>query len=388
MSVLSDPLLEEELDFLKSANLYRALSFMPDKTGPVRGRNFLDFSSNNYLGLTHHPRVVSRAGQALRHWGTGSGASRLLSGNLAIHEQLEKALAGFKKEKSAAIFSSGYLAGLGTFSALLSEKDLVVLDRLSHASLIDAARLSRAKVWVYEHLKVSELSRLLSRAQNFRRRLVVTDAYFSMDGHVAPLDELLEVCVRHGAWLMIDEAHSTGVFGDTGAGLTEHFGLCGKIPVVMGTLSKALGSVGGFVAGSVLLKETLVNRSRQFIFTTAPSPSASAAALESLKVIQEEPGLRKTLWEHTAFLRKELSALGLDLMDSTGPIIPIRIADAGKAVHCREKLKERGLWVAAVRPPTVPKGTERLRVSVSAAHRPQDLIRLLRALRSLKGILR
>jgi len=335
--------------------------------------------------LATHPRIAGKAAAAVRVWGTGSGASRLLSGNLSIHAELEKKLAVFKREETATVFSSGYLANLGVVTALLNEKDVVLVDRLNHSSLIDAARLSGAKLRVYPHRDVSSLDRFLAGAKGFRRRLVLTDAYFSMDGDIAPLDKLLEVCRRHDTFLMIDEAHSTGVFGKSGRGLTEHFGLTGKIDIVMGTLSKALGSVGGFVAGSTTLREYLVNRARTFIYTTAPSPSASAAAIASLDLIQKEPRLRRKLWDNTRFVREGLAALGFSLMGSEGPIIPVLVGDTQRTLRFGEFLRQEGIFAPAIRPPTVPKGTDRIRLTVTAAHERKDLEKLLAVLKKARA---
>ena len=336
------------------------------------------------MGLSQHPAVIGAAAQALKRWGTGSGASRLLSGNLRVHDELERKIASFKGEKASVVFSSGYLANLGAIRTLVNEKDVVILDRLCHASLIDGARLSKAKFWVYEHRNPGDLEKLLSRAKRFRRRLVVTDAYFSMDGDVAPIGDLLDLCEKNEAILMIDEAHSTGVYGKTGRGFTEHFGVSGRVPVVMGTLSKALGSVGGFIAGSAVLRETLVNFCRPYIYTTAPSPASSRAALAALEVIKKTPRLREKLWDNVKMLRGGLEDLGLDLMGSEGPIIPVRVGDPSKAMALKESLKTFGIFVSAIRPPSVPKGTERIRLSVSAAHSPAQIAHLMACLKKIR----
>ncbi len=367
----------DELESLKSKKLYRELK--------VSSQSLLDFSSNDYLGLTQNRRVRQSAIEAVKRFGTGSGASRLISGNLKIHEDLEKKLARFKHEASALVFSSGYLANLGAVKSLVDERDVVILDRLNHASLVDAARLSKAKLWVYPHKNVDALRDLLSRAKTFRRRLVVTDAYFSMDGDVAPLGRLHELCAETDSILMIDEAHSTGVFGKTGRGLTEHFGLEGKVPVVMGTLSKALGSVGGFIAGGSVLRESLINRARTFIYTTAPAPAASGAALASLDWIEKNPKSIAAFWGIIERVREGLLEEGFDLMGSEGPIIPIRVGDTAKALKAREFLAREGLFVPAVRPPTVPKNTDRLRVSLKATHTRGQIDRLLASLKKAKG---
>ena len=376
--------LKSDLERLESNYLYRDPEIFSPRNERSQGsppQRLIDFSSNDYLSLSQHPKVAQGARSAIKQWGTGSGASRLLSVNLEIHTELEKKLAHFKKEEAATVFSSGYLANLGVLSALANEKDIIFMDRLNHASLFDGAKLSKAKWRVYPHRDLAALERILTKSKTFRRKFVVTDAYFSMDGTVAPLDELLHLCGRHGAILVIDEAHSTGVFGKNGRGLTEQFGIEGKVPVVMGTLSKALGSVGGFIAGKKALKETLHNFCRPYIYTTAPSPPASAAALSALEVIEKDGVLRKKLWENIKFLREALSGAGFDLTGSEGPIIPIRVGDVRKTLRLRNTLTKAGFIVSAIRPPTVPKGTDRLRLSVTAAHRCPQIISLVRILK-------
>lgn len=370
--------LDSDLKRLKKLQLYRDPEVFSSPS------QLIDFSSNDYLGLAHHPRVVRAAKNSVQKWGAGSSASRLLSGNLQIHADLEKALARFKKEEDALVFSSGYAANLSIVTSLLNEKDVVIMDRLNHASLIDAGRLSRAKFWVYPHLDMDALSDLLKRTGSFRRVLVATDAYFSMDGDVAPLNHMLELCESHGALLMIDEAHSTGVFGEGGRGLTEHYQLSSKIPIVMGTLSKALGATGGFVAGDQVLKKWLVNTARPFIYTTAPTPAASGAALEAIRVIHAEPQLRKKLWNNVSHVRESLMELGYDLMHSIGPIIPIRAKGAAHALEMKEFLKKAGFFVPAIRPPSVPRGTERLRLSISSAQGKPEIEALLKIFKKMR----
>ncbi len=375
-----------ELSSLKEKKLYR--SFFPVTSRRSASRlngGLADFSSNNYLGLSFHPRVIRAGQKALTEWGGTSGASRLISGDLAVHSRLERELAKFKGEEDALVFASGYMAALGAVTALVDEKDVVLLDRLDHASLVDAARLSRAKLWVYPHGDARALEALLKRAGHFRRRLVITDAYFSMDGDVAPIPQILDACRKHEAMLMIDEAHSTGVYGKNGRGLSVQLGLEGQVDVVMGTLSKALGSAGGFIAGKKTLKRLLVNRARTLIYTTGPSPAASACALESLKVLSGKQNLVSRLWENTAIVRKGLGKLGLDLMGSEGPIIPVKVGDTAKVLALRDFLRKKGVFAPAVRPPTVPRGGDRLRLSVTAAHGKEELTRLLGALEKAKG---
>ncbi|HTL70848.1 MAG TPA: 8-amino-7-oxononanoate synthase [Candidatus Eisenbacteria bacterium] len=383
--------LEEELAALKRGNLHRSVAAVQRRragTFSSEGESLVNFGSNDYLGLSCDPRLAAACSKAASRWGGGSGASRLVSGNLGVHVELEGALADFKKEEAATVFSSGYLANLGAVTALLGEKDVVLVDRLNHASLLDAARLSRAKLWVYPHADAGEAERLLSRAGGFRRRLVVTDAYFSMDGDVAPLAALVSACRRHDASLLIDEAHSTGVYGPTGAGCAEAAGLTGKIDVTVGTLSKALGGVGGFVAGSRLLKEYLTNRSRPYIYTTAPAPAASAAALAALKILRKEPLRRARLWRGIRRFREAAVKHGFDLGGSEGPVAPIVIGDPARTVRLARRLREDGFYVPAIRFPSVPKGGDRLRVSITAAHSSADLDGLIAALVRARGAAR
>lgn len=370
--------LGSDLERLKRAQLYREPEIFSGSKHPI------DFSSNDYLGLAHHPRVVLAAKKAIDRFGCGSSASRLLSGNLQIHTDLEKELAKFKKEEDALVFSSGYAANLSAVASIVNEQDVVIMDRLNHASLIDAARLSKAKLWVYPHLDMDALFDLLKRAGSFRRILVSTDAYFSMDGDVAPLNTMLELCEKYGAILMIDEAHSTGVFGANGRGLTEHYKLSSKIPIVMGTLSKALGSTGGYIAGNTLLKKWLLNTARPYIYTTAPTPGASAAALEAIRVIRDEPAFRKKLWNQVSAVREALIEMGYDLMHSTGPIIPIRAKSTTHALKMKAFLKKAGFFVPAIRPPSVPKGTDRLRLSLSSSHSSASTEALLKAFKKMR----
>jgi 8-amino-7-oxononanoate synthase len=377
----------DRLKSLKAKGLYRFLEVVETSNQSsirIHQNHFLNFSSNNYLGLATHPQVLKNAAKALKIWGAGSGASRLLSGTLKIHALLEEKLAVFKKEESALVFSSGYLANLGAMSAFLDSQSLVLVDRLNHASLIDGARLSGAKLWVYPHADVDALKKLLIRGRGFKNKWVVTDGYFSMDGDVAPLDKIFEICRDYQARLMVDEAHSTGIFGKTGAGLSEHFGLHGQIDAVMGTLSKSLGSVGGFIAGGAILKETLINFSRSFIYTTAPAPAASAAACAALDLILKEPTLREKLWRNCLFVREGLLGLGFDLARSQGPIIPVWIGDTAKVLRVREMLRKENIFAPAIRPPTVPKGTDRIRLSVMATHSKSDLEKLLAVFKKIR----
>ena len=369
----------------REASLWRALADW-EETGPAHvrsdGRRLINFSSNDYLGLSQHPQVIGAARAALERYGAGGRSSRLIAGSLDLHRELEEKLAKFKHAEAALVFPAGFMANLGVIASVCGPGDAVIMDRLDHASLIDAARLSRARLFVYDHASPESLERVLRRAKSYDKRLVVTDALFSMDGDFAPLPQLLEVCEREGAWLMIDDAHATGVFGGRGIGMAEHFGLLGRIPIVMGTLSKALGSQGGFVCGSKDLIDFLVNRARSFIYTTAIAPASAGAALAALDLIQKEPERRKKVLSLAKSLRSRLKERFSKRSDRgpDTPIVPFHVGGAEEALKLAAKLRERGIYAPAIRPPTVPKDECRLRFSVTAEHSESDLDRLIEAL--------
>jgi len=346
----------------------------------VEGRWLIHLASNDYLGLTHHPRVLAAAQEALGRYGAGAGSARLIGGTFPPHEQLEEDLARFKQAEDCLLFSTGYMANLGAVAALAGAGDLVIADRLSHASLIDACRLSRAAFRVFPHRDVGRLDGLLRRRRaRYRRVLVVTEGVFSMDGDLSPLPELIAVTRRHEAWLLVDDAHGLGVFGRTGRGTLEHFGAATDGLLQMGTLSKALGSLGGFLAGPREVVELVRNRARSFIYTTALPPACAAAALEALKVMQEEPGLRRRLWDNVACWTSGLKRLGWELISEGSQIVPIRVGASPETMELAHALFEAGLFAPGIRPPTVPEGSARIRTSVTAAHTPEDLEAALRA---------
>ena len=357
---------------------------LPEVT--LDGRRVVQFASNNYLGLSTHPRVVGAAKAALDQYGSGSGASRLLGGTQAIHAELETELAACKGAEAALVYATGSMANLGLLSALAGDQDLVLLDKSVHATLYDGARLSRALVQRFPHQDLGRLKALLEGARQSKpagRILVAVDAVYSMEGDLAPLPDLLALCERYAALLVVDEAHSTGVLGATGRGILEHYGL-GWHPqlIITGTLSKALASLGGFVAGPRTLIDYLVNRSRSFIFATGLPASAVAAALEALRVIGQEPQHLQRLRRNREALAAGLEALGWDLGGSQSPILPLVLVGAPEAVALQERLWEAGFYAPAVRPPTVAANACRLRVSVSAAHQPRQIDRFLQALGS------
>ena len=351
-----------------------------------RGRSLVNFGSNDYLGLAADPRVIAAASEAADSEGWGSGASPLVTGWRRSHRALAETLAEFEGVEAVALFPTGFAANLGTIGALVGPPDAVYLDRLNHASLIDGARLSGAKLRVYPHRDAGRLDAILHRDRGrFRRVLIATDGVFSMDGDLAPLAELEAISDRHGSMLLIDEAHATGVVGPDGRGSAAAFGLTEGGHVRVGTLSKALGSVGGFAAGTHPLIRHLVNTSRTLIYSTGMPPAAASAALESLRIGRAEPWRRERVHRLGDSLRAGCREIGLDVGDSTGPIVPIRIGEPAEASRLAKGLMDRGCLVPAIRPPTVPNGTSRLRVSLTAAHEAADVASLLDAIRALLG---
>ena len=362
---------EQHLQKLAARHLGRRLRTLRSATGPVvdlDGRRILLLSSNDYLGLATHPDVVQAAVQATQQYGTGTGAARLISGTLPPHEDLELALAQFKGTNAALTFGSGYLANIGTIPALIGRGGLILADRLCHASLIDGCKLTRADLRMYRHGDVAHLQTLLAQRARGRRTLIVTDGLFSMDGDLAPLPDLAELAQRYEADLYVDDAHGTGVMGSAGHGTIEHFGLESHIPFHMGTLGKALGSSGAYVVGPSSLIEYLVNTCRSFIFTTAPAPASMAAAAAALRVLRREPDRRTRLWANRERLASGLKDLGFRLTASVSPILPILVGDANKAVAFAEQLFAEGVYAPAIRPPTVPESTSRIRVTITSEH--------------------
>jgi 8-amino-7-oxononanoate synthase len=338
------------------------------------------FGSNNYLGLAQHPRLIAAAHAALDEWGAGATGSRLTTGTYSLHAQLERELAEFKGAEAALFFPSGYQASVGTIPALVRRGDLILSDALNHASLIDGCRLSRAEVRVYRHADADHAAELLVDRSRFRRALVVTDGVFSMDGDLAPLPALADLCEKSDAWLMVDDAHGTGVLGSTGTGTVEYFGLRGRTLIQMGTASKALGTEGGFIAGPKVLVDYLCNRARSFVFTTAPTPATVASVRAALQVAKDEPERRITLQRTIQQLRGGLRARGVNVPKGVTPIIPVLIGAAEKAVRASSLLEQEGFWIPAIRPPTVPEGTARLRVCVNAAHTGEQVERATEAI--------
>ncbi len=373
------------LGALEKRRLYRRRRVIESPTGRevvVNGRALLNFCSNDYLGLAADPRVCAAFKGGVDRWGAGSGASHLVSGHTAAHEELEEALADFTGRPRTLLFGSGYAANVGTINALLGPGDHVFEDRLNHASLLDGGWLSRAHFNWFAHSEVSDLeARLADCASSPRRKLIVSDGTFSMDGDLCRLPELVATARRHSAWLMIDDAHGCGVHGTAGCGVVDPVaqGL-DDVPVLVGTLGKAFGTAGAFVAGSEALIETLVQRARNYIYTTALPSAVAVATLESLRIARAEEWRRERLRELVARFRAGATQLGLKLLPSATPIQPLVIGESGRAMALSAALEASGLLVPAIRPPTVPAGTARLRVTFSALHEPADVDRLLEAL--------
>ena len=378
--------IQQELQEIQAQGLYRSWRRVEAVEGSrirVDGRWLLHLASNNYLGLSQHPRVVAAAKEAIDRYGAGAGSARLIGGTFALHEELEEQLARFKQTEQALVFPTGYMANLGILSSLAGPEDLILGDRLNHASLIDACRLSKATFRVYPHGDPERLEAALKhRTGRYRRTLIATETVFSMDGTLAPLPEIVEVARRHGAWLLIDDAHATGVFGARGRGTLEHFGISPDDILQMGTLSKALGSLGGYLAGPRPVIEMLKNRARSFLYTTALPPASCAAALEALRVIEEEPLWRKRLWENVESWVSHLSELGCDLLSRSSPIVPVRIGSNEKTMALAQALFEEGIYAPGIRPPTVPAGSARIRTSITALHAEPDLKRAIISFRN------
>jgi 8-amino-7-oxononanoate synthase len=365
------------IEELRDRGLYRRLRLISGPQGPrvtLDGEQVLLLCSNDYLGFANHPRVRGAAAEAAMQWGAGTGASRLISGTMQPHGRLERRLADFKGYESALLFGSGYLANTGTIATLAGRGEVVFSDELNHASIIDGCRLSRAETFVYRHRDVEHLAWGLREAGG-RGALIVTDGVFSMDGDVAPLAQLVELARRHDCRLMVDEAHATGALGPGGRGSVAAAGLSGEVDVVVGTLGKALGSYGAYVCASHELTEYLLNTARSFIFSTAPPPPVAAAALAALELLESNPKRVERLGANASALRAALAAQGLAVGGSGTQIVPVEVGDAELTMELSERALERGVFAQGIRPPTVPEGSSRLRFTVMATHRADDLER-------------
>jgi 8-amino-7-oxononanoate synthase len=375
--------IDEELAALDRQSLRRRRVVHAGPQGAtieIAGQTLANFGSNDYLALTGDARVVAAAREAAEQEGWGAGASPLLTGYSQSHELLERRLAEFEQTEAAVVFVSGFAANLGTIGALVGPGDVVFSDQWNHASMIDGCRLSRAEVCVYPHADVRALAGQLRDAGKYRRKLIVTDSLFSMEGDFAPLAELADLAERYEAMLMVDEAHGTGVFGAGGRGVAEHLGVMERVDVRMGTLSKALGASGGFVAGSRRLVDWLVNRARPYIFSTASPPATCAAAASALEIVRQEPWRRETVLALARELRERIRGEGWDVGRSESQIVPLVVGEPERALQLSAYLREQGIWAPAIRPPSVPAGRALLRISLTAGHRKEMIDQLCEAL--------
>ena len=376
----TDDWLQTEYTGLKDAGLLRHLrTVMSAPSGTIRldGRKVVLLGSNNYLGLSTHPQVIAAAVEATEEYGTGSSGSRLISGNSELYTTLEVNLAKTKGTEASLVFSSGYAANTSIIPVLAGENDLILSDELNHASIIDGCRLSRATKKIYRHCSVAHLENLLTESSGFRRRLIITDGVFSMDGDIAPLSDIYKVATDHDAMLLVDDAHGFGVLGKDGAGTVAHFELQGEDIIQMGTLSKAIGGLGGYVAGSRTLIELLINRARGFIFTTGLPPATLAAADAALNIMRSTPELRERLLKNAETLKAALIDFGYTLLPSQTQILPVLLEEPQRATKVAEALLLKGIYAPAIRPPAVPLGASRLRVTVMATHTEDELQRAM-----------
>ncbi len=378
---------EHELSELKRQHRLRHLTVTEPSDGAsvtVNSKKLLLMCSNDYLGLSGHHALRDAAHDAIRQYGFGAGASRLVSGTSSFHRELEKKIALFKGTEAALVFNSGYAANTGIIPVAAGDGDVILSDTLNHASIVDGCRLSRAQVEIYRHCDIDHVEELLKKWSRARRKLIVTDGVFSMDGDIAPLDGLASLAERYDAILMVDDAHATGVLGASGRGTTEHFGLSGRIPIQMGTLGKALGSFGAYAAGSKCLIDHLLNCSRSFMFSTALPPAVCAASIAALDIVEQEPERREQLWHNRERLIRGLASLEIATGNTSTPIIPLLAGSSDKTVRVSEKLFEYGVYASAIRPPTVPEGRARIRLTVTAAHSSENIDRALDVFRRLK----
>ena len=381
--------LADNLQGLKDKHLYKVPRILETAAGGrvrMDGRDVVNLASNNYLGLANHPKVVAAAHEAIDKWGVGAGAVRWIGGTMEVHQELEERLAKFKHVEAVLVFTSGFTANSGCIPAVLSDKDVVISDELNHASIIDGVRLScaayrKSEGWVYAHKDMDQLESCLKNAneKGFEKKMVITDGVFSMDGDIAPLPQIVELAEKHDAFVMVDDAHASGVLGKNGAGTTSHFDLYGRVDIQLGTLSKALGVVGGYIAGSALLKDWLINRGRPYLFSTAHPPVVAAALIAALDVMENDPRPMQRLWDNTKKWKDALKAEGFDTMGSETPITPVYVGDEKTAQQMERMLFDEGVYALSISYPTVALGKARIRTMPSAAHTDEDLDVALKA---------
>lgn len=375
--------LQRELDSLKADGLHRWLRRVDSPQGSrirVDGREAIHLAGNDYLGLACHPLLTQAACQAALQYGCAAASARLISGNYDLYPQLEEQLARFKQTEAALLFSTGYQANLGVISALMGSQDVVFSDALNHASIVDGCRLSRAQVRIFPHNDLITLERLLKQEISTGRRLIVVDGLYSMDGDVAPLREIVGLAERYDCMTLVDDSHGTGVLGETGRGAAEAMGVLGRIDIETGSLAKALGGFGAYVVGSRTVVEYLINRARPFIFTCALPPAVPATVLKALTIVDQEPQRRQRLWDNTRYMRAGLREVGFEVSPSGTQIIPLMVGEPERAMRFCQELLDRGVFAQGIRYPSVPRGTERIRLTVTAAHSKADLDAALAAL--------
>src|SRR3954467_12056912 len=373
-----DPLgfLDAELNALREQGLYRQLRVLEsEQTGRATfdHTSVINLSSNNYLGFATHPRLRERAAQALAELGVGSGSVRTIAGTMAIHLELERRLAAFKKTEAAVVFQSGFAANAGTVSSILGREDVIISDQLNHASIIDGARLSRATIKVFPHRDIDAARDILKQLPAAQRKLLITDGVFSMDGDLGPLPDLCELADEFGCVMMVDDAHASGVFGANGRGTVDHFGMHGRVDVQVGTLSKAIGALGGYVAGTKSLIEFLYHRARPFLFSTSHPPAVAAACIAAVDVLEQEPQIIDRLWKNTRFFKTGLEALGFNTGASQSPISPVIVGEGALAMRLSDRLFEEGVFAQGLAFPTVARDKARVRTIVTATHTREEL---------------
>ncbi|MEC1738090.1 glycine C-acetyltransferase [Bacillus mojavensis] len=375
--------LKAELERMKENHTWQDVKQVESMQGPsvtVNHKKVIQLSSNNYLGFTSHPRLIKAAQEAAQQFGAGTGSVRTIAGTFTMHQELEKKLAAFKKTEAALVFQSGFTTNQGVLSSILSKDDIVISDELNHASIIDGIRLTKADKKVYQHVDMSDLEKVLRKSMNYRMRLIVTDGVFSMDGNIAPLPDIVELAEKYDAFVMVDDAHASGVLGESGRGTVNHFGLDGRVHIQVGTLSKAIGVLGGYVAGSKVLIDYLRHKGRPFLFSTSHPPAVTAACMEAIDVLLEEPEHMERLWENTHYFKSRLIQMGFTLTQSETPILPILIGNEGVAKQFSDQLLSQGVFAQSIVFPTVAKGKARIRTIMTAEHTKEELDQALDAI--------
>ncbi|MDH4389665.1 MAG: glycine C-acetyltransferase [Fimbriimonas sp.] len=387
--------LGEQLDQLKTDNLYKIPKILESPAGgrvKMNGKEVINLASNNYLGLANHPKVRQAALDAIEKWGVGAGAVRWIGGTMSVHQELEERLAAFKHTEAVLVFTGGFTANSGCIPAVLTKEDVVISDELNHASIIDGVRLSvaaykKSEGWVYGHKDMNQLEECLKRAneKGFAKKLIITDGVFSMDGDIAPLPDIVALAEKYDAVVMVDDAHASGVLGKKGAGTASHFDLYGRVDIQLGTLSKALGVMGGYIAGSANLKDWLINRGRPYLFSTGHPPMVAAALIAALDIMENDPTPMERLWANTKWWKEALAAEGFDTMGSETPITPVYVGDEGDAQRMERMLWDEGVYALSILYPTVARGKARIRTMPSAAHTQSDLEEALEAFKRVRA---